>query len=191
MTAPAKPPIYEQINSDIGLLRVEAAKYPHDDYRRNQLNGIANKLKRITEAAGRPEPEYFNAGKTAVTVDSYNDLLAAYDRVAAERDGWKTLSPCELMAGNAALMEYGKHWEGRAEAAERQLAMRTKTAEGLRSQLEEADTQLAERCDHCGAKVYSGPPDCPTCGAPICCPQCCRIDTLTRQLAEAEKREKD
>lgn len=44
------------------------------------------------------------------------------DRTTAERDGWKTLSPCELMAGNAALMEYGKHWEGRAETAERQLA---------------------------------------------------------------------
>lgn len=50
------------------------------------------------------------------------DLLAYADRMRAERDGWKTLSPCELMAGNAALMEYGKHWEGRAETAERQLA---------------------------------------------------------------------
>ena len=43
------------------------------------------------------------------------------------------------------------------------------------------------RCEHCGADVYSGPPDCPRCGAPNCCPQCCKIDTLERQLAAAKK----
>lgn len=28
-------------------------------------------------------------------------------------------------------------------------------------------------CEHCGTEIYSGPPDCPRCGAPNCCPKCC------------------
>lgn len=33
-------------------------------------------------------------------------------------------------------------------------------------------------CPHCGAFLYSGPPDCPGCGAPQCCRQCCTIQNL-------------
>lgn len=35
------------------------------------------------------------------------------------------------------------------------------------------------RCDTCGANTIDG---CMRCGAPQCCPQCCKIDDLTRQL---------
>ena len=31
------------------------------------------------------------------------------------------------------------------------------------------------RCDHCGANIID---NCPRCGAPQCCPQCCRIAAL-------------
>lgn len=92
-----KPTIDEQINSDIGLLRVEAAKYPHDDYRRNQLNGVANRLKRIIEATEVPEPVILvhetYAAETreveqhdVVLKADYDSLLAAYRRALAERD---------------------------------------------------------------------------------------------------------
>ena len=36
------------------------------------------------------------------------------------------------------------------------------------------------RCEHCGATIIN---NCPVCGAPQCCPQCCRIDQLEAQLA--------
>ncbi len=42
------------------------------------------------------------------------------------------------------------------------------------------------RCDVCGAKTID---DCSTCGAPQCCPQCCKISELQQQLAEAKKAE--
>ena len=58
-----------------------------------------------------------------------------------------------------------------------------KQREDLATELSHLRAQLANRCDHCGAKVYSGPPDCFRCGAPNCCPQCCEIDTLRAQLA--------
>ena len=45
----------------------------------------------------------------------------------------------------------------------------------------------ANRCEYCGANVYSGPPDCFRCGAPNCCPQCCQIDTLKSQLHAANE----
>lgn len=35
------------------------------------------------------------------------------------------------------------------------------------------------RCEHCGATTISG---CSTCGAPQCCPQCCRITELEGEL---------
>ena len=34
-------------------------------------------------------------------------------------------------------------------------------------------------CDVCGSdQIYHGPPDCPMCGAPNCCQECCRQMTL-------------
>jgi hypothetical protein len=41
------------------------------------------------------------------------------------------------------------------------------------------------RCDACGAKIID---KCVCCGAPQCCPQCCRIDELERELAAAKER---
>ena len=43
-------------------------------------------------------------------------------------------------------------------------------------------------CERHGCKVYSGPPDCPTCGAPVCCQFCCYEAGLESRLAAAEKR---
>ncbi len=36
---------------------------------------------------------------------------------------------------------------------------------------------MSDRCETCGGAVYSGPPDCPTCGAPNCCRACCEKTT--------------
>lgn len=58
----------------------------------------------------------------------------------------------------------------------------------LRVENEQLKAELSNRCDECGARTYSGPPDCPTCGAPNCCQQCCMIAHLKAQLAAAEKR---
>jgi hypothetical protein len=42
-----------------------------------------------------------------------------------------------------------------------------------------------ERCEHCGATLnVSG---CQRCGAPVCCPQCCQIQSLTERVAELER----
>ena len=44
------------------------------------------------------------------------------------------------------------------------------------------------RCEHCGSdKMYSGPPDCPDCGAPNCCQTCCKITTLELRRDEIIK----
>lgn len=48
----------------------------------------------------------------------------------------------------------------------------------------------ADRCGLCGSTIYSGPPDCPGCGAPICCQSCCRIQNLEDQN-EALRKERD
>jgi hypothetical protein len=34
-------------------------------------------------------------------------------------------------------------------------------------------TGVKNPCERCGTQIYSGPPDCPRCGAPNCCPKCC------------------
>lgn len=38
-----------------------------------------------------------------------------------------------------------------------------------------------DHCAHCDAKLLFG--GCLRCGAPVCCPQCCKIDRLTEQKA--------
>lgn len=38
------------------------------------------------------------------------------------------------------------------------------------------------RCEHCGANTID---NCLVCGAPQCCPQCCRIGKLEKELAQA------
>ena len=41
-----------------------------------------------------------------------------------------------------------------------------------------------ERCEHCGATLnVSG---CPRCGAPVCCPQCCQIQSLTERAGKLQ-----
>ncbi len=100
-------------------------------------------------------------------------LLAAYHKALAERDAFaKSLDFQKQCSAALGVIVRDKD-------ADRQF---------FKDKAETAERQLAERCDHCGAKVYSGPPDCPTCGAPTCCPQCCRIDALTRQLAELREK---
>jgi len=54
------------------------------------------------------------------------------------------------------------------------------------ARIAELEAELEQSCEHCGARVYSGPPDCPRCAAPQCCPQCCKIDTLSRRITELE-----
>lgn len=41
----------------------------------------------------------------------------------------------------------------------------------------------ADRCDHCGARLV---PNCQRCGAPTCCPQCCKISELEEKLTAAQ-----
>ncbi len=52
--------------------------------------------------------------------------------------------------------------------------------------VEQAKENAANRCDTCGAKLnlYG----CTMCGAPTCCPACCRVTTLELRLEDAEKR---
>lgn len=39
------------------------------------------------------------------------------------------------------------------------------------------------RCEHCGSdRIYSGPPDCPGCGAPNCCQTCCKTAELENRI---------
>jgi hypothetical protein len=68
--------------------------------------------------------------------------------------------------------------------------LRAKDCEALATQGRDALTRIAEleanRCEHCGATLYSGPPDCPRCGAPQCCPSCCRVAEVEARLAERD-----
>lgn len=45
---------------------------------------------------------------------------------------------------------------------------------------------LSNRCEECGAKLSSYPNGCPTCGAPVCCQQCCKIEHLRADLKRVE-----
>lgn len=44
---------------------------------------------------------------------------------------------------------------------------------------------MSEKCEYCGTDIYCGPPDCPKCGAPNCCPKCCREEELVVMTAPA------
>ena len=65
----------------------------------------------------------------------------------------------------------------------------------LENMLRQCEAKVAEleadRCDDCGTILYSGPPDCPMCGAPVCCEQCCRIEYLKAKVAELRKENDD
>ena len=64
----------------------------------------------------------------------------------------------------------------------------------IQADLAEAKSRIAElergRCEDCGATLnVSG---CQRCGAPVCCPQCCQIQSLTERARKAEReRERD
>lgn len=66
----------------------------------------------------------------------------------------------------------------------------------LREKLQQTEKERDElknkwHCEHCGSdRIYSGPPDCPTCGAPNCCQTRCKVATLEREL-DALKKERD
>lgn len=52
----------------------------------------------------------------------------------------------------------------------------------LRERVAELEKEKSRRCEHCGSdRIYSGPPDCPGCGAPVCCQVCCKENTLTME----------
>ena len=85
--------------------------------------------------------------------------------------------------------------DGEAREAGRIRAEREELIAELRLCRGERDAARAElakmrgpRCDECGDKIYSGPPDCPMCGAPNCCPTCCREAGVVaeRDAARAE-----
>lgn len=71
------------------------------------------------------------------------------------------------------------------EAAERHYGATPSQLEHARRLAQERDAARAElrnRCDHCGAKTVD---NCYRCGAPQCCPQCCKITKLEGHLDDA------
>lgn len=58
------------------------------------------------------------------------------------------------------------------------------THQRLRQKIAELEQAVKDRCDECGADLI-GP--CFRCGAPVCCPQCCLIDTLRADLKAAQE----
>lgn len=51
--------------------------------------------------------------------------------------------------------------------------------------------KLGQQCEHCGYfAIYSGPPDCPYCGAPNCCQHCCQKQRAEDLKAKCEVMEK-
>lgn len=52
--------------------------------------------------------------------------------------------------------------------------------------IERAEKAEANRCEHCGARLNIA--TCPTCLAPTCCPQCCRISELGAEAAQWKER---
>lgn len=54
---------------------------------------------------------------------------------------------------------------------------------GISGPCDEIRRLKSERCDHCGSDhIYSGPPDCPRCGAPNCCQVCCQMQCLEDEV---------
>lgn len=48
------------------------------------------------------------------------------------------------------------------------------------------------RCEHCGSdKIYVGPPNCPGCGAPVCCQICCKINNLEIEVQQLAKQRRE
>lgn len=45
-----------------------------------------------------------------------------------------------------------------------------------------------EECDHCGLPSSKWTNDCPMCGAPVCCPHCCQVNTLVMEKEKHLKR---
>ena len=62
----------------------------------------------------------------------------------------------------------------------------------LRERVAELEKEKSRRCEHCGSdRIYSGPPDCPGCGAPVCCQVCCKENTLTMERDALRERVAD
>ena len=58
----------------------------------------------------------------------------------------------------------------------------------IKADLAEAKSRIAElergRCEHCGATLTLD--GCVLCGAPVCCPQCCRIQSLADHIEKLQ-----
>lgn len=82
----------------------------------------------------------------------------------------------EELASDAA-----RKWEpcGENHSPELRTALRSAYADSFQSAMirgwEEHQRAKQEHCEHCGAWLVE---QCVTCGAPNCCPQCCRITHL-------------
>jgi len=54
----------------------------------------------------------------------------------------------------------------------------------LFSAIDQQAVELRNRCGECGAILIN---NCPVCGAPVCCPQCCKIDQQAAEIEELKK----
>ena len=58
----------------------------------------------------------------------------------------------------------------------------------IKADLAEAKSRIAElereRCEDCGATLTLD--GCQRCGAPVCCPQCCQIQSLTDHIEKLQ-----
>lgn len=75
-----------------------------------------------------------NSGPNAIYIMTFDPptvlaMIATIRAQAEEIEGWSKWGIVEIAVRNPSVMEYTKHWEGRAEAAEAELA-RIKSAEG-------------------------------------------------------------
>lgn len=81
----------------------------------------------------------------------------------------------------------------RFDELEKELAHAQQDRLELGKRITDLEKRLDKRCEVCGStQIYHGPPDCPRCGAPICCERCCRENAwqteIEQHLADLEGR---
>lgn len=143
------------------------------------LNEVANAHKRLP-CLQHPTGYFVAEAITRATADA-QERIAELER---ERDSAVLSTHRQAMCINDCAAHIGPETSATIEGLPKAVKHLAAERDSLRAELEKAKRN---RCDHCGAKV-TGP--CPICGAPQCCPQCCRIDELGREL-EKVKRERD
>lgn len=179
--------VHDYLDSLLASLGVDCPKHYYSVAKAIHVSEALKKVElAFTAMKLRAEKAESFKGEASSALTLANEVLAEYrgKLQTAERERDEAKIKWRELEDKIGYLPDGTHPDEREPRSTTWLQERAnwqKERDAIRAEFEKIKK---DRCEECGTKLYFGPPCCPRCGAPNCCPLCCMVAATESLRAE-------